>query len=156
MPFRCKCGRTFEKVESFGSHTSGCAPFHHRRTSTSDVLLSSSHRPTTTNTKEDHKKPLSIQTTQAYVAHNNQSESLLSFLLSPILGQKRYPSSSTSPLIETSTSTLYSASLYEFNGGFMMPTALSIQNTFEGVKKRRSMSYSNSSATQHPAATFQG
>ncbi|KAI7893173.1 uncharacterized protein EV154DRAFT_502693 [Mucor mucedo] len=33
MPFRCKCGRTFEKTDSFASHTSACAPFHQRRMS---------------------------------------------------------------------------------------------------------------------------
>ncbi|KAL0090971.1 hypothetical protein J3Q64DRAFT_1632397 [Phycomyces blakesleeanus] len=37
MPFRCKCGRTFEKTDSFASHTSSCAPFHHRRMSETTV-----------------------------------------------------------------------------------------------------------------------
>jgi hypothetical protein len=157
MPFRCKCGRTFEKVESFGSHTSGCAPFHHRRISTSDILLSSSD----TTVKKNHKKALSIQTTQDY-----QPQRRLSFLLSPILGQNNNafsPSSSTSsPMIETpAPPTSSSTPIFESSSGFMMPTALSIQNTFEGVKKRRSMSYSNTSttpttSTQHPAAAFHG
>ncbi|KAI9487966.1 hypothetical protein BDB00DRAFT_773460 [Zychaea mexicana] len=35
MPFRCKCGRTFEKTDTFASHTSACAPFHQRRISPS-------------------------------------------------------------------------------------------------------------------------
>ncbi|KAI7872027.1 hypothetical protein BDF14DRAFT_1877842 [Spinellus fusiger] len=38
MPFRCKCGRTFEKTDSFASHTSSCAPFHHRRMSDTSAL----------------------------------------------------------------------------------------------------------------------
>ncbi|KAI9033753.1 hypothetical protein CLU79DRAFT_830119 [Phycomyces nitens] len=54
MPFRCKCGRTFEKTDSFASHTSSCAPFHHRRMSetavpplqTSFSLFSQSNSPT--------------------------------------------------------------------------------------------------------------
>jgi hypothetical protein len=138
MPFRCKCGRTFEKVESFGAHTSGCAPFHHRRVSTSDILLSSNQTP-----KKNHKKALSIQTTQDYF-NSNPPQRRLSLLLSPILGLNGPSSSTSSPLIETPTApppTSSSTPIFE-SSRFMMPTALSIQNTFEGVRKRRSMSYS--------------
>ncbi|ORX53994.1 hypothetical protein DM01DRAFT_297490 [Hesseltinella vesiculosa] len=84
MPFRCKCGRTFEKPDSFSSHTSSCAPFHQRRTSSS---------------------------TGGSVPS------------SPILDQASSPTMDYYPSF--------------------MPTALSLQNAFEGVR-RRSMSYSSS------------
>ncbi|KAI8098747.1 uncharacterized protein BX664DRAFT_377045 [Halteromyces radiatus] len=93
MPFRCKCGRTFEKPDTFSSHTSGCAPFHHRRAS-----VSSSPPPSLDMT---NVRRLSMRSQPSPVID------------SPM----EYPS--------------------------FMPTALSIQNAFEGVR-RRSMSYTAS------------
>ncbi|KAI8373054.1 uncharacterized protein BYT42DRAFT_536666 [Radiomyces spectabilis] len=78
MPFRCKCGRTFEKPDSFSTHTSACAPFHRRMSSST--------------TTGDTSPPS--------------------------------PQTMTSP---------------DFMPNFM-PTALSLHNAFEGVR-RRSMSY---------------
>ncbi|SAM03533.1 hypothetical protein [Absidia glauca] len=92
MPFRCKCGRTFEKPSTFSTHTSSCAPFHHRRLSASSPPKSS---------------PMRLDMTS--------------------LGSK---SPDTSPLSSSPTMDYPS----------FMPTALTIQNAFEGVR-RRSLSY---------------
>ncbi|KAG2233170.1 hypothetical protein BDF21DRAFT_498407 [Thamnidium elegans] len=110
MPFRCKCGRTFEKLDGFGSHTSGCAPFHHRRLSDTDG--------------QKNKK---IDATILF----NFNQRLV--LLSPLSNKNDYFSRPTSESVKKATSVF---------DGFMMPTALSIQNTFEAVRKRRSMSFS--------------
>ncbi|KAI8874710.1 hypothetical protein K501DRAFT_283661 [Backusella circina FSU 941] len=107
MPFRCKCGRTFEKLDSFSSHTSGCAPFHHRRISSADA----------NGTTSSLVKPPKIQTTFDTL----------------------FPSLSSGRVLSSPQS---SASIWDTK--FMMPTALSIQNTFETVR-RRSMSYSEAS-----------
>ncbi|KAI8340302.1 hypothetical protein BC941DRAFT_348940 [Chlamydoabsidia padenii] len=94
MPFRCKCGRTFEKTDTFTTHTSSCAPFHQRRLSSSPP-----------------------------------SSKLAPLDISSILPSK----SGDSPL-SSSSPTDYPA---------FMPTALTIQNAFEGVR-RRSLSYETS------------
>jgi hypothetical protein len=33
MPFRCKCGRTYENTDTFATHTSCCSLFQQRRMS---------------------------------------------------------------------------------------------------------------------------
>ncbi|KAG2195218.1 hypothetical protein INT46_010785 [Mucor plumbeus] len=124
MPFRCKCGRTFEKIESFGTHTSSCAPFHHRRISTSDILVSKNE------IKVNEKAKLTIETDYFSQQTNNQQkkkEDRLSF----------FPLFSSNKRENELELTPQSAPV----SGFMMPTALSIQSTFEGVSRRRSMSY---------------
>ncbi|KAI8344501.1 hypothetical protein BC941DRAFT_11121 [Chlamydoabsidia padenii] len=90
MPFRCKCGRTFEKPNTFSSHTSSCALFHHRRVSST--------------------LPNTVDTSRA----------------------RRLSMSPTDP-----------PSPYTMDYPAFMPTALSIQNAFEGVR-RRSLSHSAS------------
>jgi hypothetical protein len=138
MPFRCKCGRTFEKLDTFGSHTSGCAPFHHRRISSSDVLpMSTKSSAATTEQKvaeekQHNKKRLSIQTDPT-LSYFNQRFIMLS------------PTSSAFDQQDSCSSPPRSAPIFDGYKGFMMPTALSIQNTFEGVNRRRSMSYSAAS-----------
>ncbi|KAI8879241.1 hypothetical protein K501DRAFT_257197 [Backusella circina FSU 941] len=92
MPFRCKCGRTFEKVDTFGTHTSGCASFHFRRASNA------------------------VSTNSFWTGFLSSSKSPSTPPVSPIMES---PSSPTSSLT-----------------GFMLPTALSIQNTFEGVRRK--------------------
>lgn len=96
MPFRCRCGRTFEKTDTFTSHTSSCVPFHHRRMS--DTLQSS-------------------------------------------FTKLRSPTQEVPPTIND-TRDLTS---------FFMPTALSIQNAFEGAR-RRSMSYNSVSSSNDPSS----
>jgi hypothetical protein len=91
MPFRCKCGRTFEKTESFSSHTSSCAPFHERRLSDASQYK---RRPSCTD---------------------------------------NIPSMMSTSVPETT---------------FFMPTALSIQNTFEGAGRKRSPSLQESELKQ--------
>ncbi|GAN08023.1 hypothetical protein MAM1_0186d07529 [Mucor ambiguus] len=120
MPFRCKCGRTFEKLESFGSHTSGCAPFHHRRISTSDIIVSKNE------IKATKKAKLSIETNKLLQQPQVRDDGALSFspLFSKTSNKNIEPAPRSAPV-----------------SGFMMPTALSIQNTFEAVSRRRSMSY---------------
>ncbi|KAI8083256.1 uncharacterized protein B0P05DRAFT_49135 [Gilbertella persicaria] len=105
MPFRCKCGRTFEKTDTFASHTSSCAPFHHRRMSDTTQL-----------------------STNNYPASQPQRQSL------PFI------TTSTESLMED-TSDLSSSA--PNTSTFFMPTALSLQNAFEGAR-RRSMSYGSS------------
>ncbi|ORZ13630.1 hypothetical protein BCR42DRAFT_418752 [Absidia repens] len=123
MPFRCKCGRTFEKPDTFSSHTSGCAPFHQRR-------LSSSSSPSSKVTPLDMSKVRRFSlrpanTTIISPTSTEQSSSPPSSVSSP----SSY--SSPSPLPSPSSSMDYPV---------FMPTALSIQNAFEGVR-RRSLSY---------------
>jgi hypothetical protein len=92
MPFRCKCGRTYEKLDSFSSHTSGCAPFHQRRISSADA-----------------NDTIKIER----------------------------------PKVQTRFDTLFPSQRSAiWDTRFMMPTALSIQNTFETVRRR---SYSQTS-----------
>ncbi|KAI9334194.1 hypothetical protein BD770DRAFT_402546 [Pilaira anomala] len=117
MPFRCKCGRTFEKTDSFASHTSACAPFHHRRMSDTTQL--------STNNAPQH--PF-INTS-------------FSGLLSSSSPQATSPSDSIMTM--DSGSRDLSSSVPNNNNGFFMPTALSLQNAFEGAR-RRSMSYGSS------------
>ncbi|KAK4519024.1 uncharacterized protein ATC70_009251 [Mucor velutinosus] len=124
MPFRCKCGRTFERLESFGSHTSSCAPFHHRRISTSDIITSKNESKTT------EKAKLSIETNkfsqQSQDKGQAKDDGALSFfpLFSKTKKKDIEPAPRSAPV-----------------SGFMMPTALSIQDTFESVSRRKSMSY---------------
>ncbi|KAI8646201.1 hypothetical protein BD408DRAFT_410370 [Parasitella parasitica] len=126
MPFRCKCGRTFEKIESFGSHTSGCAPFHHRRISTSDIMASKNE------SKMNEKAKLTIKTDN--FSQQIQPQNKMS--LFTLLGSSKKASEIDAAPRSAPVS------------GFMMPTALSIQSTFEGVSRRRSMSYKSATYNQ--------
>ncbi|CAO3659665.1 unnamed protein product [Rhizopus stolonifer] len=112
MPFRCRCGRTFEKTDSFTTHTSSCAPFHHRRMSDTFQSVNSSNQ----QNKTRHGSLPFINT--------SFGQSLSGFLNSP--------TQETSPVINEARDL---SSLF-------MPTALSIQNTFEGAR-RRSSSYNS-------------
>ena len=117
MPFRCKCGRTFEKTDSFASHTSACAPFHHRRMSDTTQL--------------------STQPQQGLPFINTSS-------FSGFLSSSSPQASSPSDSIMTMDSGVRDlSSSVPTNSGFFMPTALSLQNAFEGAR-RRSMSYGSS------------
>lgn len=148
MPFRCKCGRTFEKLDTFGSHTSGCAPFHHRRISTSDIATVEKQQQLQqqqeSNNKimNNNKKRLSIQTDPT-LSYFNQRFILLSPLTKPT-----NTTASFNQQQQQQSEAPRSAPIFEGYGGFMMPTALSIQNTFEGVRTRRSMSFSSASSQQ--------
>ncbi|KAG1140985.1 hypothetical protein G6F37_012890 [Rhizopus arrhizus] len=117
MPFRCRCGRTFEKPDTFATHTSSCAPFHHRRMS--DTLQ------TVNNINNQNKNTSSLP----FVNTSSIAGSLSGFLTSPI--QETSPTN-INDMRDLSTSM---PSLF-------MPTALSIQNAFEGAR-RRSMSYNS-------------
>ncbi|CAO3597654.1 unnamed protein product [Absidia cylindrospora] len=123
MPFRCKCGRTFEKPDTFSSHTSGCAPFHQRRLSSSSSPLSKVTPLDMSKVRRFSLRP--ANTTIISPTSTEQSSSPPSSVSSP----SSY--SSPSPLPSPSSSMDYPA---------FMPTALSIQNAFEGVR-RRSLSY---------------
>lgn len=139
MPFRCKCGRTFEKLDTFGSHTSGCAPFHHRRLSSTENNLQQQQE------NNHNKKKLLIQTDPTSSYFNQRF-----ILLSP-LGNKSFFNKQDSPAVQPSNSSPRSAPIFD---GFMMPTALSIQNTFEDVRRRRSQSFSTANSGSS-AATFE-
>lgn len=111
MPFRCKCGRTFEKTDSFASHTSACAPFHHRRMS---------------------------DTTQVSASQPFINTSFTGFLSS---SSPQGTSPTDSVMMDNGSRDLSSS--VPTNNSFFMPTALSLQNAFEGAR-RRSMSYGSS------------
>jgi hypothetical protein len=122
MPFRCKCGRTFEKTDSFASHTSACAPFHHRRMSDTSQLTSNQQAQT------------------QHLPFINTSFS--NFLSSSSPTQSSSPSDSIMTTDSTNNTHDLSSSVPTTNS-FFMPTALSLQNAFEGAR-RRSMSYGSS------------
>lgn len=122
MPFRCKCGRTFEKTDSFASHTSACAPFHHRRMSDTSQL--------TTQPQQPHQRSQSIPFINT---------SFTGFLSS----QSPQASSPSDSILTMDSSANDLSSSVPTNGGFFMPTALSLQSAFEGAR-RRSMSYGSS------------
>lgn len=142
MPFRCKCGRTFEKVETFGSHTSGCATFHHRRVSTSDI-------------NKQQNSTLTVQTSPDFfsAANNTTSEQRrLSSLFSPTYSDYFFRGFSSSNNGSPPNSAPITEATDRFS--FMMPTALSIHNTFEGVQRKRSMSYTNTATTNAATAAY--
>lgn len=137
MPFRCKCGKTFEKADTFATHTSGCALFHHRRMSESSALLLNRGMQSTTS-------PISIPESQ----------------------QQQQPSSSSSPPSQhpLATSTPNSAgpisseqnnraSFSSVGSGYFMPTGLSLHYAFEDAVRKRSMSYGD---TNHTTTTGDG
>ncbi|KAI9257638.1 hypothetical protein BY458DRAFT_518792 [Sporodiniella umbellata] len=116
MPFRCRCGRTFEKPDTFATHTSSCAPFHRRRMSDTAQFANS----------DNQSKANTRQTSLPFVNTNTVGGSLSGFLSSPTQGTP----SNTNDVRDLSTSM---PSLF-------MPTGLSLQNAFEGAR-RRSMSH---------------
>ncbi|CDH53531.1 predicted protein [Lichtheimia corymbifera JMRC:FSU:9682] len=129
MPFRCKCGKTFEKADTFATHTSGCALFHHRRMSESSALLLNRGMQSTTS-------PISIPESQ----------------------QQQQPSSSSSSQHPLATSTPNSAgpitseqsnraSFSSVGSGYFMPTGLSLHYAFEDAVRKRSMSYGDTNHT---------
>ncbi|KAG2204833.1 hypothetical protein INT47_004108 [Mucor saturninus] len=118
MPFRCKCGRTFEKTDSFASHTSACAPFHHRRMS--DTTQMSTAAAAAAGGGSGGSQPF-INTSFRFLSSSSQASS---------------PTDSVMMDSDLSSSV-------PTNNGFFMPTALSLQNAFEGAR-RRSMSYGSS------------
>ncbi|ORZ15108.1 hypothetical protein BCR42DRAFT_416423 [Absidia repens] len=118
MPFRCKCGRTFEKTDSFSTHTSACASFHHRRMSDTAALHThqqqqpqyGSSLPTIYSTPLNFNGQASVSPTSSSMASSPGSS-----------GNDMPQQLSSSPPL-------------------WMPTGISIQNAFEGAR-RRSMSY---------------
>ncbi|KAI8326815.1 hypothetical protein BD560DRAFT_490055 [Blakeslea trispora] len=118
MPFRCKCGRTFEKTDTFASHTSSCAPFHHRRMSDTTQLSTNS---------------MPVPSSQTH------RQSLPSPFSRGLLSTSPTSVSSTQSILDSSSDLSSSAP----SNTFFMPTALSLQNAFEGAR-RRSMSYGSS------------
>ncbi|CAO3627596.1 unnamed protein product [Cunninghamella blakesleeana] len=157
MPFRCKCGRTFEKPDTFSSHTSACASFHKRRMS--DISSLTSHVPANSNSNTNnnsslHQK-LNLQSSQpvAVPTNNNNINNNSNNTKTRSSRPQSVPSIYTSPLIilnpPSPTSPSYSSSSIassptnsDFGGTspFFMPTGLSLHNAFEGARKR-SMSY---------------
>ncbi|CDH55537.1 hypothetical protein RO3G_09661 [Lichtheimia corymbifera JMRC:FSU:9682] len=121
MPFRCKCGRTFEKTDTFASHTSGCAPFHQRRMSESNAHLG------TSSTSQQKRTPPLINT------------SSLSFISTGLLSPTQ-ASPGTSSQASSPTSADLRGDMSSSMPSYFMPTGLSLQYAFEGAR-RRSMSY---------------
>ncbi|SAM09176.1 hypothetical protein [Absidia glauca] len=115
MPFRCKCGRTFEKPESFSTHTSACASFHHRRLSDTAAF-------------------------QTQHSHQTASSSLPSIYPGPF-NFNQGPVSPSSSMASSPTNELPQE--LSSSPPLWMPTGISIQNAFEGAR-RRSMSYGTS------------
>ncbi|CAO3600654.1 unnamed protein product [Absidia cylindrospora] len=130
MPFRCKCGRTFEKPDTFSTHTSGCAPFHQRKLASSSPPLSSSQAQTSPSSKV---APLEMSRVRRISIRPTSTISTTSMDQSS--SSSSSPSSLPSSPLSASSSPISSMDYPVF-----MPTALSIQNAFEGVR-RRSLSY---------------
>ncbi|SAM06492.1 hypothetical protein [Absidia glauca] len=110
MPFRCQCGRSFEKPDSFSIHTSACAPFQHRRSS--DTTQSSS--------------------TPSF--SSTASSSLPSSTMATPFDMANSPN-------------------HDHSASFWMPTGITIQNVFEGAR-RRSMSNATSTTTTTTTTSF--
>ncbi|KAJ2959481.1 hypothetical protein NQZ79_g5081 [Umbelopsis isabellina] len=106
MPFRCKCGQTFEKTDSFASHTSACARFHRRDSDTSSL---SSSPPSMISFSASPPNRFS-----GYMQMHHQQ-------------QQQQPQQQTSQ----QGSDLFP----RYVPGFL-PTALSIHSTFEGARRR--------------------
>ncbi|CAO3613151.1 unnamed protein product [Cunninghamella blakesleeana] len=186
MPFRCKCGRTYEKPDTFSLHTSSCAPFHQRRASLSNHVtyeaLSSSTQTSSSASSASTKASISSSSLAFHNNNNNNnsnSNNSINNNNNIISEPQIIPSTSISTSSIPSSSSRRSSSIkiasppssldmnfirrrfsmnnqhYRFNPEqtsatspdkplfdypIFMPTALSIQNTFEGVR-RRSMSY---------------
>ncbi|KAI7850992.1 hypothetical protein BDC45DRAFT_487059 [Circinella umbellata] len=132
MPFRCKCGRTFEKTDTFASHTSACAPFHQRRMSESNAVLQQQ------NQQQQKKQPPFINT--------NSLGFISTGLLSPT---QQSPSSSSQASSPSSTNAIGNSANIEMSSSipsYFMPTGLTLQHAFEGAR-RRSMSYGSTNAS---------
>ncbi|KAI8067573.1 hypothetical protein BC940DRAFT_301071 [Gongronella butleri] len=124
MPFRCKCGRTFEKPDSFATHTSACASFHSRRVSDATASISI---PRQQQQQHQASQPtMSPPTAPLTIPQSLPTLSSLSFF------QSKSPP--TSPTDQMSTSPL---------GPSFMPTGLSIQDEL----RRRSMSSGSGSTS---------
>ncbi|KAI8149670.1 hypothetical protein BJV82DRAFT_588858 [Fennellomyces sp. T-0311] len=125
MPFRCKCGRTFEKTDTFASHTSSCAPFHQRRMSETNAFQQ----------QQQHKKqPPLINTTS------------LSFIPTGLLSPTQQSPGSSSQASSPSSNAAGGVDMASSMPSYFMPTGLSLQHAFEGAR-RRSMSYGSTNAS---------
>ncbi|KAL0090013.1 hypothetical protein J3Q64DRAFT_1831720 [Phycomyces blakesleeanus] len=135
MPFRCKCGRTFEKTDSFGSHTSACPQFHSRRSSdTSPGAYQKQPQDSTT-------EPSQVQRTSFPFIDSKILQSLASNFLSPTLPESA-DSFGTGSLNAKQDHTIEKGQQETAMPQFM-PTSLYINNAFEGVRGR-SASYNSS------------
>lgn len=126
MPFRCKCGKTFEKADTFATHTSGCALFHHRRMSESSALLLNRGMQSTTTS------PISIP------EHQQQQQPTSPHPLATSTPNSAGPISSE----QTNRASFSSA-----GSGYFMPTGLSLHYAFEDAVRKRSMSYGDTNQT---------
>ncbi|ORX60445.1 hypothetical protein DM01DRAFT_1332598 [Hesseltinella vesiculosa] len=120
MPFRCKCGRTFEKPDSFASHTSACASFHSRRVS--DIATTGIAIPT-------RQQPPPPPSDAPSTAQSLPGLSTLSF----------FPPTLRSPPSSPTDHAISPLAVQRESAPFFLPTGLSIQDAFEGAR-RRSMS----------------
>ncbi|KAI7879409.1 hypothetical protein K492DRAFT_178692 [Lichtheimia hyalospora FSU 10163] len=117
MPFRCKCGKTFEKADTFATHTSGCALFHHRRMSESSTLLINRGMQSTSS-------PISIPEQPQHPLATSDPNSA-----GPIAKEQNHRAS------------------FSAGSGYFMPTGLSLHYAFEDAVRKRSMSYGDTNHT---------
>ena len=140
MPFRCKCGRTFEKTDTFASHTSACAPFHQRRMSESNAVLQQQQ-----NQQQQHQQQRQ-QKKQPPFINTNSLGFISTGLLSPT---QQSPSSSSQASSPSSTNAIGNGANIDMSSSmpsYFMPTGLTLQHAFEGAR-RRSMSYGSTNAS---------
>ncbi|KAI9023834.1 hypothetical protein CLU79DRAFT_886915 [Phycomyces nitens] len=133
MPFRCKCGRTFEKTDSFGSHTSACPQFHSRRSS--DTYPSQQKHSQDSSVESSKVHRTSFPFIDSKILHS------LSNFLSPTLPES--PDSFGAASLNTKQDHSIEKGQQETTMPQFMPTSLYINNAFEGVRGR-SASYSSS------------
>ncbi|ORY96532.1 hypothetical protein BCR43DRAFT_491860 [Syncephalastrum racemosum] len=145
MPFRCKCGRTFEKTDSFASHTSACAPFHQRRMSEQNTASTKQQPPPAINT-HTHSSSLSITgllSPRSPPPHpgspSSSSGSPTGMLDSRLFGTSAGSSTGGDMMAPSSAEDMTNQQASSMPS-FFMPTGLSLHNAFEGAR-RRSMSY---------------
>ncbi|KAI9473917.1 MAG: hypothetical protein EXX96DRAFT_579859 [Benjaminiella poitrasii] len=130
MPFRCTCGRTFEATDSFESHIYRCAPFHRRRMSNQEDKFMQQESNTSFGTDTMVMLSNRIRGYSENIVRRRQSQPV-----SPTDSIKTIDSSTNS---NSDTSELSSSPSY-----FFLPTALNIQNVFDGARRRASMSSAN-------------
>ncbi|RUS29792.1 hypothetical protein BC938DRAFT_480239 [Jimgerdemannia flammicorona] len=135
MPFRCKCGQTFERIDSFQGHTSACPRFH-----TPPLAITTANG---TPAPSGRKSSISQGTS---IIINTASYSP-GFGTSPNLSSS--PSSPTGSYFSSSSPTLGSLNLHLSTSTptfdfvpVLLPASLSLQSTFAGFR-RRSMTASS-------------
>ncbi|KAL1933564.1 hypothetical protein VTP01DRAFT_7654 [Rhizomucor pusillus] len=121
MPFQCKCGRTFEQPETFSGHSASCVVFHHQRRKSDAVVAATS--------------PSSAETLPS------SSPSFFRLLSGERQQQQQQQQQSANNSRMEQNVDINSSAIPAF-----MPASLSLDQTFENVRRRSS---SQSGCSEH-------